>query len=285
MKLIFFSALLMAVAACSSNTSENNLASNDQRTDVGQDPPEQLVFDTNLPLPSVSADASCTGIHEFTGGDLKVALKRIVAGTVTSIDAAPFQNGETSCPLGASLSLVVKMDVEENLLGEGDTVEFYLDAREAPVGYWSSTPRYRMEDGTWVGRYPNSKTSPPARVTENLGWTEKFGIYPGERLLVMLYTNESVGFGNNVIGPGMFPIAKGEDDETFVFQEMTNNYLCINLPEAFTGTTTLDAIRAELLQPPNDPRDRGPHEFVPDFSNCWTPASPSQLKSNDAGTD
>lgn len=284
MKPILFSALVMAFTACSNSNNDEN-AANNLATDAGQDTAEQVVFETDLPLPSVSANAICDHIDDYTGGDLKIALKRIVVGTVTSIDAAPFKNGETVCPLGAGLSLVVKMDVEENLWGEGDTVEFYLDARDIPVGFWSSTPRYRMSDGMWVGSgLPPSRTAPSARVAENLGWTEKFGIYPGERLLVMLYNNEDL-YDHSALGPAFFPLAKGADDSTFVFQEMTNDYLCINLPEAFRGTTTLEAMRTELQKTANDPTDRGPHYPVLDFSECWQPATPSEPISNDAGTD
>lgn len=284
MKPIVILALVMALASCSSSNSDET-TTNNVITDAGQDVAEQVVLETDLPLPSVSAQASCDYIPEFTGGDLKQSLKRIVVGTVTSIDVAPFKNGATVCPRGASLTLVVKMDVEENLWGQGETVEFYLDARDIPVGFWSSRPRHRMSDGTWVGSLPNSKTPPPARVTQSLGWTDKFGIYPGERLLVMLYDNEEFEWGNSALAPGFFPLAKGEEDGTFVFQEMTNNFLCIDLPQAFRGTTSLEAIRAELQKPANEATDRGPHYPVLDFSECWGEPTPSVPEFNDAGTD
>jgi hypothetical protein len=275
MKQIVSLALVVGLVACSNASSDEN-ATNNQGVDAGQDAAEQLVFDTNLPLPSVSGDASCEEVPDFTGGDLRYAMDRIVVGTVTSIDVAPFQNGEFVCPTAAQLTLVVKMDVEENLLGEGDMVEFFLNPNRT-LDSWSSRPRYRTADGTWVGSGRNSQNPPPVRVSENLGWTDKFGIYPGQRLVVMLYDEGG-------LNPGSFPLGVAKADGTVVFQEMTEDFLCINLPEAFSGTSTIDAIRDELAKPANEERDRVGKGQTITKSWCVEPSTPAP-EFNDAGTD
>lgn len=228
--------------------------------DVGQNTGEQIGFD--LPLPDVSIFPDCQGIvRDLSGGDLAQAFDRIVVGRVASISAAPFL-GYENCPLGSGwITVQVDLEVEENLLGEGDVVTFYMDADGVPVRAWSSRPKSRQPDGAWIGILPEG---PPAvLVSESFGWTHPAGIYPGEQLLVMLATDK-----NGRLTPDWFPLAKGIGHDKFLFQTMRNPYLCWVLPPAFSGTTTLEAMRAELKEEPvNLPRRKPWATVVPD-SRC-----------------
>jgi hypothetical protein len=136
--------------------------------DSSESPSDSFVPDTRIhPLPVSQADALCDEpLVEISGGDLMESADRIVVGTVTSVEAVQefFAGSENCSSEHVNWSVRVRLDVDENLKGSGETVEFTLGT-ELQLEFWDSQPVYKR-GGEWT---PTWAGEPTFQVSSSFG--------------------------------------------------------------------------------------------------------------------
>ncbi len=242
--------------------------------DSSENPSDDFVPDTRIhALPISKADILCDGpLVEISGGDLMESADRIVVGKVTSVEAVQefLPNSQNCASEHVNWSVRVRLEVEENLKGSGEIVEFTLGA-EWQLGFWDSQPVYKRGSEwtpTWAGE-------PTFQVSSTFGWTKDEGLQPGQELLVFLWDK------NGGLGPQSVPLAQRDANGAFQFQ--SNQIMCIDLPAELQGIT-LDGLRTALGSPAkSDGTGLGGAQYNELYSTCSVITTSEDVGNPDAG--